>query len=374
VPADLVFTPTDFVAILNQTLEYAYPQVVIEGELTNFRVAKNRWVYFDLKDESSSVKFFGSVYQLPGPLQDGIIVRAIGVPRLHQRFGFSVNFSGITPVGEGALKKAADLLHQKLQKEGLFEVERKRPLPAIPDRVGLITADQSAARADFIKILGERWGGVEIIIVDSLVQGDQAPAQLASAIKTLNNLFEQPEVIVITRGGGSTEDLAAFNDERLVRAVAASRIPTLIAIGHETDESLAELVADMRASTPSNAAMALTPDRYAELKRLDHISSSLDRLLLDAYNYCQDHLQHISERLNRYINNLFDVEYDRLKSAKRLAQLFDPNAVLQRGYAIVTKNSRHMSSIKNVKKDELLGIKLADGTITSKVESVVPNA
>src|SRR5579871_314038 len=166
-----VFSPSDFVAVFNQTLEYAYPSVVIEGELANFRIAKNRWVYFSLQDELASVSFFGAVNQLPGPLEDGLMARVVGVPRMHPRYGFSVNLLSITPVGEGALRKAGDLLAKKLAAEGLFAPERKRPLPALPERVGLITATGSAAAADFIKILGERWGGLEILLRDSFVQG-----------------------------------------------------------------------------------------------------------------------------------------------------------------------------------------------------------
>jgi exodeoxyribonuclease VII large subunit len=221
---EIVFSPADFVAAINQTLEFAYPRVVIEGELANFRVSKNRWVYFDLKDEVAQVPFFGTVYSLPGPLEDGLTVRVVGVPRMHQRFGFSVTFQSILPVGEGALKKAADLLFKKLSAEGLFDIDRKRLLPKLPTKIGLITAADSAAAADFIKILNERWVGVEVDLADVYVQGDTAPAQITEAIEHFNSRGTGSEVLVITRGGGSAEDLAAFNDERLVRAVAASRM------------------------------------------------------------------------------------------------------------------------------------------------------
>jgi exodeoxyribonuclease VII large subunit len=229
----LILSPSEFVALLNQTLEAAYSLVIIEGELSEFRVSKSRWVYFNLKDDQSSVKFFGTVYNLPGPLEDGLNVQVIGSPRLHPRFGFSVNIQSITPVGEGSIKKAADLLHAKLEAEGLFAPERKRPLPLVPQTIGLITAAGSAGYSDFIKILNERWGGVQISLADVYVQGQQAPPQIVRAIEYFNELPVLPEVLVITRGGGSLEDLASFNDERVIRAVAASRIPTLVAVGHE---------------------------------------------------------------------------------------------------------------------------------------------
>jgi exodeoxyribonuclease VII large subunit len=371
---DLVLTPTDFVAFLNQTLEYAYPQVTIEGELSNFKVAKNRWVYFDLKDELSSVSFFGVVTSLPGPLEDGLKVRVVGAPRLHQRFGFSINFSSITPVGEGALKKAADLLRQKLQLEGLFALERKRLLPELPNLIGLITAANSAARADFMKILNERWGGVEVLLIDTLVQGDQAPAQLVAAIEHFNSMPSMPEVLVITRGGGSADDLAAFDDERVVRAVSASRVPTLIAIGHETDESLAELAADKRASTPSNAAASLTPDRKAELASLKSLSVSLARTLVDAHAASLERVNELAQRLSAAVKNLLSGESERLKATARLAKNYDPNAALRRGYAIVSKNGHHIGNIAGVKIGDKLAIKLSGGTISSKVQQVKTDA
>jgi len=367
---ELVLTPTDFVAFLNQTLEYAYPQVTIEGELSNFKVSKNRWVYFDLKDKLSSVSFFGAVTSLPGPLEDGLKVRVVGAPRLHQRFGFSINFRSITPVGEGALKKVADLLRQKLQVEGLFAPERKRPLPELPSLIGLVTAASSAACADFVKILNERWGGIEVLLIDTLVQGDRAPTQLVLAIEHLNSLPRMPEVLVITRGGGSADDLAAFDDERVVRAVSASRVPTLIAIGHETDESLAELAADKRASTPSNAAASLTPDRQAELASLKSLSSSLSRTLVDAHKATLERTNDLAQRLSGAIKNLLSSEFERLTAATRLAKTYDPHAALRRGYAIVSKNGRHVGSIAGLKIGDKLAIKLSGGTISSEVQQV----
>ncbi len=241
---EVVLGVSDFVAVLNQTLDYAYPEVTIIGELANLRVSRGRWLYFDLKDEISTVKFFGTVRQLPGPLEDGMVLRVRGMPRLHHQYGFSVNVVAIQPAGEGTIKRAAQLLQAKLAKEGLFDEARKRQLPYPPARIGLITSRQSAAYADFIKVLGARWRGVEVEVIDVQVQGEAAPEQLVGALKQLNNLAEPPEVAVLIRGGGSAEDLAAYSSESVVRAVAASRVPTLVAIGHETDLSLAELAAD----------------------------------------------------------------------------------------------------------------------------------
>ncbi|HXY17932.1 MAG TPA: exodeoxyribonuclease VII large subunit [Candidatus Nitrosopolaris sp.] len=368
---DVVLSPSDFVALLNQTLEFAYPVVTIEGELSGFRISKNRWVYFDLQDEQATVKFFGTVYALPGPLQDGLKVRVVGAPRFHPRFGFSVNIQSITPTGEGSIKKAFQLLRAKLEREGLFAPERKRPLPPVPGRVGLVTAANSAAYHDFIKILNERWGGVEILLADVYVQGDQAPAQITGAIEILNKSSILPEVIVITRGGGGADDLAAFNDERVVRAVAASRAPTLVAVGHEVDLSLAELAADVRASTPSSAAQILVPDRTAELASLDVSCQSLKRNLATVYDRAVMELVDSRDTLTVQMTSRLNTTAERLHTLSRLVALLDPGAALRRGYAIIRKGGKNIRSVRQVKIGDRLSLQLQDGTIGANTTEVI---
>lgn len=370
---DQILSPSDFVGLLNQTLEFSYPVVAIEGELSNFRVSKNRWVYFSLKDEESSVDFFGTVYMLPGPLRDGLMVRVSGSPRLHQRFGFTVNMTSIVPVGEGSLKKASDLLMTKLKAEGLFAEERKRLIPSMPHRVGLITATGSAAYTDFIKILNARWGGVEVSLLDVLVQGDQSPSQISSAIGHFNQLSEVFDVLVITRGGGSADDLSAFSDERVVRAVAASRIPTLVAVGHEKDISLAELAADRLASTPSNAAELLFPDRTHELTLLENSQTRLTQLvnLITASEF--DNLKSYHELFKNWFKNFFLSESRHLESTKRLISIFNPETTLRRGYAIVSKAGKQLSKVGSLRKNDKVDVRLSDGTINTVVEKITLN-
>jgi exodeoxyribonuclease VII large subunit len=367
---ELILSPSDFVGLLNQTLEIAYPIVAIEGELSSFRISKNRWVYFDLKDEFASVQFFGSVYQLPGPLEDGLSVRVVGNPRLHPRFGFSISFQSIQPVGEGALKKAADLLARKLELEGLFANERKRPLPAIPAHIGLITAAGSAAYADFMKIINARWGGLTISVIDVLVQGDSSPGQLVKAIGHFNKSARPPEVLVMTRGGGSAEDLAAFSDERVVRAVAASRIPMLVAIGHEVDVSLAELAADMRASTPTNAAGLVVPDKSQEMANLEYEKRHLAGRLSELHQAHRRDLADAKNYLTGQLRNILKEEHQALESLKNLSRLLDPKAALRRGYAIVSYGGKHLKSVSGVSAGHNLLIDLADGKIDSTVNKV----
>jgi exodeoxyribonuclease VII large subunit len=365
---DVILSPSDFVGLLNQTLETAYPTVVIEGELTNFRVSKNRWVYFDLQDETASIKFFGTVYMLPGPLQDGMKVRVSGGPRLHPRFGFSVNVRTITPAGAGSIKKAADLLAAKLEAEGLFDPARKRPLPAVPRTIGLITAASSAAYADFIKILNERWGGVEVRLADVYVQGAQSPAQIVRALEYFNTLSSLVDVLVVTRGGGSAEDLAGFSDERVVRAVAASRIPTLVAVGHEIDVSLAELAADLRASTPSNAAQLVVPHRSETIAGLAVAKKSLGEVLSQRFQSAAREAQASREYLTSQVKLLLTDKQNYVNSTRKLMSALDPRAALKRGYAIVSRQGRNIASVKGLKAGDKLRVQLADGTIGASVE------
>ena len=367
---DVVFTVSEFVAVLNQTLEYAYPSVTVTGELANFRVSKNKWVYFDLKDDECSVKFFGTVYQLPGPLEDGMMMIVTGMPRLHPLYGFSVNVITMRPVGEGSIKKAAELLEAKLRAEGLFDSDRKRPLPYPPNHIGLITSAESAAYRDFIKVLGARWGGMQISLIDVQVQGEAAPAQIVEAIEQFNAMGEPPDVLVITRGGGSADDLQAFSTEQVTRAVAASRIPTLVAIGHEVDVSLAELAADKRARTPSNAAELLVPDRHAVLHGLREQRQQLERDARSVIEDAKSRLELQIEDLHESVERAVWTAQQHLESRVRLLAAYDPNAALQRGYALVRMNGSLVHSGRQLKQGDELHISLSDARVTADVKEV----
>jgi exodeoxyribonuclease VII large subunit len=368
--AELELGVSEFVALLNQTLEFAYPSVVITGELANLRVSKGKWLYFDLKDELSSVKFFGTVYMLPGPLEDGMLVKVRGVPRLHNLYGFSVNVQNIQPAGEGSIRKAADLLAAKLQAEGLFAPERKRPLPYPPERIGLITSGQSAAYADFIKILNARWGGMDVQLIDVQVQGEVAPQQIVDALLQFNELAEPPDVLVLIRGGGSAEDLAAFSTEQVTRAVAASRVPTLVAIGHEVDISLAELAADQRASTPSNAAELLTPDKRQALAALDAYSRQLGQLTQARVQAGKTLLRHNSLQLTQIVAALLKHQRVHLSGQLQLLSALSPAAVLARGYAIVRTGSKVVRSGSDLGIGAIVNVELVDSEFEAEVSNV----
>ena len=360
---DVSLTVTDFLSLVNQTLEIAYPVVTVEGELAEFRVSKGRWLYFKLKDDTASINCFGSIYQMPGPLEDGMLVKITGAPRHHLQYGFSFNVQSIAVSGEGSLKKAQDLLMKKLTKEGLFDGSRKRPLPTIPESVGLITSHGSAAEADFIKIVNERWGGMTITRRDSLVQGMDAPIQLVAAIQDFSALPNPPEVLVLIRGGGSQDDLSAFSDERVVRAVSASRVPTLVAIGHETDLSLAELAADKRASTPTNAAQLLVPDRRYEIGdawgRVEQLGDEMARLIVSAREDSMVLLEGFEDSIVSRVHR----SREQISADIQLLTSYDPRQILRRGYSLIKKSGHVINSKKSVKKGDSIDVQFADGSV-----------
>lgn len=329
------FSVSSFVSTLNQTLEYSYPSVSIEGEVASFKVNQNKYVFFDLKDSEASVGCFMTVWQLRIPIEDGMRVIVTAIPKLTPWGKFSLTVQSIRPSGEGSIKKSFELLKAKLEGEGLFAPERKRSLPKIPAHIGVVSSTQAAGYADFIKILDDRWGGIKVDVAHVQVQGVDAADQMIRALRYFNEQSELPEVLVIIRGGGSADDLSAFNDELLVREIAASRVPTLVGVGHEIDVSLADLAADVRAATPSNAAQLLVPDRHESIRTArSQVRSLLPRLesliarQRDDVRLCTTRaLEHIEHRLEKQQNRVGALQHV-------LAQL-DPNKVLERGYALL---------------------------------------
>ena len=368
----LLFSPTDFVALTNQVLETAFGFIHINGEVSNFRISKNKWVYFDLKDDYSKVACFASIYAMPGPIENGMVVVASGRPTLHQQFGFNFTVQSVRPSGEGSIKKAFDLLKAKLDKEGLFDEERKRTLPYPPNKIALVASIESAAYADFVKVMSARWPFVQINIYESLVQGENAPAQLENAVKRANNESELADVVVVIRGGGSADDLSAFNDERVVRAIASSRIPSMVAIGHEIDESLSELVSDSRASTPSNAAELLVPDRTSELDSIKQVT----KLIRNSFYQNIENIKTANSQLLSYfaqsINEKLITEQNNLRMLRQQVQNLNPQSVLNRGYAVVRIIGKHhtIKTASQIKVGDTLNIGLSKGSLGAKVTKV----
>ena len=329
------FTPTEFVSVVNQTLEYAYESVMIEGEVSSFKVNQGKWVFFDLKDEESSISCFMSVWSLRVPLEDGMKIIVRGAPKITKWGKFSFTVEAVQPVGEGSLKKAFELLKKKLSQEGLFDPVKKRPLPDNLIKIGVISSTQAAGYHDFVKIINARWGGLEIEVAHTQVQGIDAPDQIIRALKYFNEKSEV-QLIAIIRGGGSADDLACFNDEALVRAVAASKIPVATGIGHEIDESLADLAADIRGSTPSNLAELITPDKS---EVASNIKTAIIRAGTVLINRIDDKIQETHDQLTRAkdeINHRIDFLSEQITQKLKVLTALNPENILKQGYAILS--------------------------------------
>lgn len=360
-PAEQVYSVSDFQAVCNQILETAFTGVIVEGEIASFKVNQGKYVFFDLKDDQSSVACFMMKYALRFPLEDGMKVRVRAMPKLTNWGKFSLTVQAIMPVGEGSLKKSFELLKKKLAAEGLFATEKKRPLPVQIARIGVISSTQAAGYADFCKILNERWGGLKILTAHTQVQGMVAADQIIRALNYFNERGEV-DVIAIIRGGGSADDLAVFNDEALVRAVAASKIPVITGIGHEVDESLCDLAADVVASTPSNAAQMLTKDKRQIMQEIQNDLTRTKNLFNTKIDELMAQNRGELDKIAREIVVRITTVESELQSFVRTLEELNPERVLERGYAllkgklaagveieIITERQQALAQIKTVK-------------------------
>ena len=331
---DMRLTPSEFIAVTNQTLEYAYSSVLVVGEVASFKVNQGKWVFFDIKDEESSVSCFMTLYQLRVPLEDGMKVVVRGTPKVTKWGKFSFTVNAVQPVGEGSLKKAYEILKKKLADEGIFAPEKKRELPKDLTKLGVISSTGAAGYAAFIKILNARWGGIKVQVAHTQVQGIDAPDQIIRALKYFNEQGKV-EAIAILRGGGSADDLACFNDEELARAVAASKIPVITGIGHEVDESLCDLAADVRASTPSNAAELLVPDRENMKWGVGMIIDSLFNVVVNRADALKKaNIETIAQITNVVNMRIVDCRKTLSNQIKVLVAM-NPERILKQGYAIL---------------------------------------
>ena len=380
---EMAFTPTEFVGVVNQTLEYAYSSVTIVGEVASFKVNQGKWVFFDLKDEESSVSCFMTLWSLRQPLEDGMKVMVRCVPKVTKWGKFSLTVSQVMPVGEGSLKKAYEMLKKKLASEGLFDPAKKRPLPEDLTKLGVISSTQAAGYADFIKIINARWGGIKVEVAHTQVQGMDAPDQIIRALKYFNERGDV-QVIAILRGGGSADDLSCFNDEKLAREIASSRIPVITGIGHEVDESLCDLVADKVASTPSNAAEILTKDRKEEKARLmklmtktgQTLTQNIEQALNDnrmkvkrissgiMVKYIEPMLAHSQEAVRGCLDKIKSehlVVSNAISQKIKLLEALNPEKVLARGYAILAGK---------ISPGELIGITTLEKEIKAEIKTI----
>lgn len=276
------FTVSDLTKHIRHHLERQFSALWVEGEVSNLRQPSSGHVYLTLKDEHSQIRavlFRSQAARLTFRLEDGLEVLVRGRISVYEPRGeYQLILESVEPKGIGELQLAFKQRKAKFEAEGLFEVARKRPLPAFPEQIGLVTSLSGAAVHDFLTVVKTRWPLVRILVAPAAVQGQEAAQEISSAIKILNRQ-RSLQVIVVARGGGSLEDLWAFNEEPVVRAISASRVPIVSAVGHETDVTLADLAADWRAPTPSAAGKDVVPDSHGVRQHLEHCEARLERSL-----------------------------------------------------------------------------------------------
>ena len=313
-----VFTVSELTSQIRQSLEVRFPTVWVEGEISNLRRPSSGHQYFTLKDSSSQIRvvlFRGPGQHLRFDLQDGLEVLVYGRLTVYEPRGdYQLILESVEPKGVGALQLAFEQLKEKLMGEGLFEMDRKRPLPFLPKKIGIITSRHGAAIRDLLSILQRRCPIVPVLIHPVLVQGEGAARQIAKAIGTLSGM-KDVDVIIVGRGGGSLEDLWCFNEEIVVRAIAHSRVPIISAVGHEIDVTLSDFVADHRAPTPSAAAEIVVPQLIDLLDKIQQLRSRLGRAMQTGLEHTRYHVTTIQQRLPdpvvwlyRYAQHLDDLE------------------------------------------------------------------
>ncbi len=402
---DGVFTVGEVIRYLGDVLgdDVVLAGLWVQGEISNLSHSTAGHTYFTLKDEEcqlKSVAFRGSSVHkaVLRELKNGDLVLAHGRIGVYEAQGaVQLYVDHVQPAGLGVLQQRFDELCAKLRSEGLFDESRKRPLPPFPQRIGVVTSAQAAAFQDICRILSERFPIVEVVLAPSLVQGAEAPPQIVAAIDHLSNQ-DNVDVIVVARGGGSMEDLWAFNDESVARAIARARVPVVTGIGHETDFTVADFVADLRAPTPSGAAVAVVPDREALLAQIRSGREDLTAAIMDRLNASRQSLlaardelsrrsperrlmqwrqrldetaQVLVERSARHVQ----MKRERLMVRQAELALLHPAAALQRGYALITDMAGTvLRSAAAFDVGDQVRIRLRDGVVTATVDDVARSA
>ena len=369
-------------------------ELLIRGEISNYKLYPSGHHYFTLKDAQGALRcvmFRGNAMRLRFRPENGMKVIAGGRISVFPRDGaYQLYCTSLTPDGVGDLHVAFEQLKAKLQAEGLFAPERKQPLPRFPHRIAIITSSAGAALHDMLRILRKRYPLTEVVLLAVRVQGAEAPAEIAAALRYANR-FHVADLIITGRGGGSIEDLWAFNDERVARAIAASEIPVISAVGHEPDVTISDYVADLRAATPSNAAELAVPDQAelrqylaarqsmlltlmnrrlkAERQRVDALASS--RSLRSPMNYINDRrllLDYDDRRLRAAAQRLLGRDRERFVRLTAKLDAMSPLKVLSRGYSLAhNEKGNVVHSVKQLTVGESLHIDFADGRAKAQI-------
>lgn len=372
-------------------------QVAVRGEISNYKMYPSGHHYFTLKDESSALKcvmFKSQALRLRFRPENGMKVIAMGKITVYPRDGaFQLYCGSMAMDGIGDLYAAFEQLKAKLAAQGLFAPEHKKRLPVIPGTIGIITSSAGAAIHDMLRILNHRFPLTKVRLLPVRVQGAEAPAEIAAAIRYAND-YKLADLLIVGRGGGSIEDLWAFNDERVAYAIYESEIPIISAVGHEPDVTISDYVADLRAATPSNAAELAVPDREALLQNLDAASSAMAAALshqlrnarqrLDVLSRSaalssptgyleqrQGQLEHLKSRLIAAQNQMLHQKRNRFVSCTAKLDAMSPLKVLSRGYSIVNaENGAILRSVRQTAPKQQISVMFADGSINAIVSEI----
>ena len=391
-----IFTVSELNGFIKDLLDNVPPlaDVLLRGEVSNYKVYPSGHCYFTLKDSESALKcvlFKGSAMRLRFRPENGMRVVASGRIGVYPRDGvYQLYCSGLSPDGVGDLSVAYEQLKEKLLKEGLFDESHKKPLPRYPQRIAVVTSPAGAAVHDMIRILRRRYPAAKVLLLPVRVQGVEAPPEIAGAIRYANR-HRLADVMIVGRGGGSLEDLWAFNDERVARAIYDSEIPVISAVGHEPDVAISDFVADRRASTPSNAAEIAVPDRAELLHRMESSRQRLERALCRRVESQQERLETLAKkrvlqdpaallldkamrldydqrRLAAAMQAVTDREKGRLAAAAASLDALSPLRVLGRGYALAqTAKGDVLRSASQVEAGEKVRLRLSEGRLTCVV-------
>ena len=369
-----VFTVSDInnyiKALLNsdESLKYIY----VKGEVSNFKMASNGHFYFSLKDDKSmiSAMMFSSYANKnafkPENGQEVVVFGSIDA--YVGRGSYSIIVYQMEEVGAGQALLELEKLKKKLKEEGLFDESRKRPINLYPKAIGVITAPNSAAIKDILFNLNRRYPVADVYVFYSAVQGDNAAKELLNAFNIAQTY--PLDTLLIGRGGGASEDLSAFNDEALVRAIAGSKMPVIACIGHEIDSTLVDFVADKRASTPTGAAELATIDQREIIQHLAYSLNDMEEAIKGRLEKMEEDLSSYKEDLNNSLLNLVKQQSQLLVHKKATLEALNPNNVINRGYSLTVDEEGHTVDIKSVKKGQTIKTILKDGTISSTVVDV----
>ena len=347
--------------------------VAVTGEISNLKYHSSGHVYFSLNDENSKVNCFlpsSYVKNLSYELGDGLEITASGKVNVYRRGGYySLFVRSIQVAGEGNLSMAFQLMKEKLEKEGLFDPAHKRPIPAFPHKIGILTSSTGAAVKDIIKIIRSKNELVDILIFPVQVQGEGAAQNIAETLKFVNDNYDDIDTLIVGRGGGSQEDLWAFNEEVLARAIYAARIPVISAVGHEIDFSISDFVADLRAETPTAAADIAVPDIGELVERLNKFSDEMLIHLKNKLSLGELRTEKALNQLKSDLEMLLLSRSNEIEKLKLILEQNDPHRIMERGYTVIESEGRVIRTPEELTDGEY-DIVFRSGKVRVKIENV----